>query len=74
MSKLKDGCKEIFQNSVQIDRDKYGDMKDGMERSSGPLGRVTEGRNEIREMLSLCKKMPKNLNLNVKEQSKSPAG
>lgn len=38
-----------------------------MERFSGLLGRVIEGRNEIREMFLLCKKMSKNLNFNVKE-------
>lgn len=40
MDKLKDKSKDTSQNSVQIDKGKYGDMKDEMERSSGPQGRA----------------------------------
>lgn len=51
MNKLRDWSKDISQNSAQIDKDKYRDMKDGMGRSSDPIERVTEGETRIRIIL-----------------------
>lgn len=74
MDKLKDKSKDASQNSVQIDKGKYRDMKDEMERSSGPQGRAMKRENRQNQRKAvIVQRDAKNNNLSVKESTKSPA-
>lgn len=47
MNKLKDQSKEISQNSIEIDRNKYRDLEDKMRRSSGQLEELLKKETEL---------------------------